>query len=480
MECKNCKTVNADDSVYCKNCGTRLDGKKNCPSCGSVIDEDSIYCNACGARVDGKVVCKTCGTVHEGAYCPQCGSKTQAVGAKAERRANSAPAKAAIDPKSILNYISLGLVIAVAVLSIIFVCLIGVTLDTQGSGSESIGIFDYFGKEFEEAKDALGEMNGAYTAGFKDSLYLPAILGLISVIVSLLGTVAFAITGAVIAILNLVRKNGKSATVWVLLAFVCYMFGVSMIMSVNAVSVSATSSMVAANVKAVYNGATIAGIVLCTVTVAGIVGCDTTRYFMSEKFSAYKIVERVLVVVVAVGAVIAIAMLASPVATLNSTFSYDDVTLKGKMGSGLLGWFMLFAARDEYRGDVSQSQANDINLMETYVILGQVCIFIAVIAALLLIVAALNKDGKAGRILSITSSGIFLATTLIALIATVLAGNKYLPENITTSVSGVTYKMTYAPVIVALVFAVIAFASNVCRVVFGGKSKGNGGYSEEA
>lgn len=478
MECKNCKTVNSDDAVFCKNCGTRLDGKKNCPSCGAVIDEDSVYCNACGARVDGKVVCKTCGTVHEGAYCPQCGSKTQAVGVKTERHANGATAKAAIKPSQILNYISLGLVIAVAVMSIIFVCFIGVTLD-KGGASESIGIFDYFGKEFEDAKSALNEIQGNYTAGFKDSLYLPAILGLISVIVSLLGTVAFAITGVVKGILNLVRKNGKSATVWALLAFVFYMFGASMIMSVNAVSISATSSWVAANAKAVFNGATIAGIVLCTVTVAGIVGCDVTAYFMKEKLNAYKIVERVLTVVVAVGAVIAVAMLASPVATLNSNITYDDVNAKGKMSTVLLRWFMLYAARDEYRGDVSFSQANDLNLMETYVILGQVCIFVAVIAALLLLVAALNKDGKAGRILSIISSGFFLATTLIALIATVLAGNKYLPDDVITSVSAITYKMTYAPVIVALVFAVISFAANICRVVFGAKSKGDDGYSEE-
>ncbi|MDE6075636.1 MAG: zinc ribbon domain-containing protein, partial [Clostridia bacterium] len=54
MQCKFCGTVNSDDAVYCKNCGKRLDGKKNCPACGTVIDVDSVYCNACGTRVDGK------------------------------------------------------------------------------------------------------------------------------------------------------------------------------------------------------------------------------------------------------------------------------------------------------------------------------------------------------------------------------------------------------------------------------------------
>lgn len=484
MECKNCKTVNSDDAVFCKNCGTRLDGKKNCPACGSVIDEDSVYCNACGARVDGKVVCKTCGTAYDGAYCPQCGNKTQAVVAKAERHTSATHGGAATKASKILNYVSLGLVIAVAVLSVIFVCLIGITLNASSEfslgGDTSLGIFDYFSKEIQEVNDffnAAGEIE--YTAAYKASLYLPAVLGLISVIVSLVGTVAFAITGAVKSILNIVRKNEKTATVWALLAFVFYMFGASMIMSINAASFGATVSDATAGVS--FNGATIAGIVICTVMVAGAVGCDMTVYFMKEKLSAFKIVGRVLAVAVAVGAVISVAMFASPVAAWINSMSYESMTAKTTTGMGLLGLFTLYFSFNNYATILPDDKVADLNSMETCVILGQLFIFIAVIAALLLLVTVLSKDSRKSRCLSIVSSGVFLASALIVLIVTVLAGDKFISaysDYTADSYYKTANKMDYAAVIVALVFAALTFAGNICRVVFGAKDKGNKGNGE--
>lgn len=474
MECKNCKTVNSDDAVFCKNCGTRLDGKKNCPSCGAVIEQDSVYCNACGARVDGKVVCKTCGTAHEGAFCPQCGSKNQTGAVKAEKRARVSRAEAAIKTSRILNYVSLGLVLAVAVLAIVFVCLIGVKIDAQDGESMSLGIFDYFGKEIQTVKDELS--GGDYFIAYKDAQYLPAIIGLISMIVSLAGTVAFAITGAVKAILNIVRKNGKTATVWAMLAFVFYMFGISMMMSINAASVSVTTSGVSVSTGVKFNGATVAGIVLCTIMAAGAFGCDATVYFMKEKLNAFKIVERVLAVVVAVGAVIVVAMFASPVVTwinkINYESYYEKSTVTTKTGMGILSLFATYM--NKYKTEVPNSDIGDVNLMETYAILGQVFIFIALIAALLFLVTVLGKDSKKSRCLSIVSSAIFLAGTLIALIVTVLAGNKILPifDDLLkyNGLSG-SNSMAYAPVIVALVFAALTFAGNICRVVLSVKGK---------
>ena len=185
MECKNCGILNPADAVYCKNCGKRLDGRKNCPACGSVIDEDSVYCNACGARVDGKIVCKNCGTAHDGAFCPQCGSKSRAVGVNVKERASGASSQAAIKASKIINYVSLALVLAVTVLSIIFVCLTGVKVGSQEGESVSLGIFDYFGKEFSDAKDALSEITIGASSAYKASLYTPAVLGLISVIIGI-------------------------------------------------------------------------------------------------------------------------------------------------------------------------------------------------------------------------------------------------------------------------------------------------------
>lgn len=57
MECKKCGIENDDSAVYCKSCGSRLDGKIKCPGCGEYNDEGSAFCVHCGARIDGKKPC---------------------------------------------------------------------------------------------------------------------------------------------------------------------------------------------------------------------------------------------------------------------------------------------------------------------------------------------------------------------------------------------------------------------------------------
>lgn len=482
MECKYCKTLNADDATYCKNCGKRLDGKKNCPACGAFIEEDSVYCNVCGARVDGKVVCKNCGTVHDGTYCPQCGGKTVQADLKTKKRADAVSEKSKDKTINILNYISLACGITLAALSVIFVCLIGVKLSGAEGLTEAenttIGIFDYFGKEFQDIKDVLDAGGTAISSAYKAALYLPAITGLVSLVVSLAGTVGFAITAAVKCIINIVKKNNKNATLWVLLAFGFYMFGVSMIMSINAANIS--SSPTGVDAGAYFNEATIAGIVLCTVMVAGALGCDTAVYFMSGKITFAKIIERVLSVLVVVGAVITVAMLSSSVSTLRYVMNSGDYVVKFNIGMGLPGMFVAFLLLNGYDGELPPEVLNDVDFVENNIIIGQVFIFIAVMAALMCFVSLMGGTGKKSRVLSVVSSGIFLASALVALVTTVLAGNKFIEmitDNYESNGLTVTFKMTYGAVITAFVFAVVAFAGNICRVFFTVRQKREDNYN---
>ena len=59
MICKNCETENSEGAVYCKNCGTRLDGKHICPSCGNENDSDAKICVSCGKSMEQQSGAKT-------------------------------------------------------------------------------------------------------------------------------------------------------------------------------------------------------------------------------------------------------------------------------------------------------------------------------------------------------------------------------------------------------------------------------------
>lgn len=95
MECKKCGIENDDSAVYCKSCGSRLDGKIKCPGCGEYNDEGSAFCVHCGARIDGKKPCPRCGTLSDGKFCQACGASLEE-----KKTSASDPVKSQPAPKS--------------------------------------------------------------------------------------------------------------------------------------------------------------------------------------------------------------------------------------------------------------------------------------------------------------------------------------------------------------------------------------------
>ncbi len=52
IECKNCGYVNLGDSLYCEECGEKLEKESSCPSCGATIKARRKFCSKCGSRLD--------------------------------------------------------------------------------------------------------------------------------------------------------------------------------------------------------------------------------------------------------------------------------------------------------------------------------------------------------------------------------------------------------------------------------------------
>lgn len=58
MFCKNCKSEIPDDSIFCQECGAKVErddeGPKTCPKCGNAVEEGDLFCMACGEPLSGE------------------------------------------------------------------------------------------------------------------------------------------------------------------------------------------------------------------------------------------------------------------------------------------------------------------------------------------------------------------------------------------------------------------------------------------
>ena len=55
--CFKCKTINADDAVFCEECGSRLGEKPReyCESCGTMNSPGQKFCGECGAKLKDSI-----------------------------------------------------------------------------------------------------------------------------------------------------------------------------------------------------------------------------------------------------------------------------------------------------------------------------------------------------------------------------------------------------------------------------------------
>lgn len=322
MICKICNTENLDGATFCSGCGARLDGRFECPSCGGTCAEDALFCPHCGAKLDQKETCKKCGTVFEGKFCPKCGtpvsSETPAPTEQSPKEQPAEPPKKPRNWKKILFIVGGALAMASAVLALLFSLFIGFNVSMpielgseQGSlGSTFIGmgghnIFYYFYQNFKDAADMISSSPNLpliTVMGF----YIKAVFGTMIALATLITVLTLTIKAAT-KYANYMH-NGANSDFGKCAYGSClaYFAGIVTLYALEFFSAELTYGNETVKVGLAPNGATITGIVLCSVFIACYLGfCIAIRG--KKMLQKRTLCEAICS---AVGAVILIVMLA--------------------------------------------------------------------------------------------------------------------------------------------------------------------------
>lgn len=240
MNCKKCGKENIDNSIYCSNCGYRLDGKKKCVSCSQMIEENAIYCNFCGSRVDGKSVCKNCGSVYDGEFCTQCGTSKSAKAVSTVKNNNEG--KKVFN--KIVNIVAPCLVLVALLLLFINSFLLEITVFSEAEEYENKkSIFYFFGKIYEEtALSFKGYQKDINLPVAKLGAYLPIVLGTIVFAVNILISFITLTVASIKTGTSIYKNKTVNNTKYLAISFSAFLVAVVFLFSYFSISLSTNSS----------------------------------------------------------------------------------------------------------------------------------------------------------------------------------------------------------------------------------------------
>lgn len=186
--------------------------------------------------------------------------------------------------QKILGYAGGGLAMLGALISFIFVFLIGfgtggdlsasangLQLDMQGRS-----LFYYFNDAYREVEQILSSLNG-YPGYCPTALYLTAVCGTITATAALLAAVALFSVTVVRYIRNLTGKTEKRPEEPAFASFFAFLMSALLLLSVERIQIDIHASETAASLGIVLNGTTIAGICIGGICMAGALGCAIAR-----------------------------------------------------------------------------------------------------------------------------------------------------------------------------------------------------------
>lgn len=388
MQCQRCGTENPADAVFCKQCGMKLSAG-TCPACGKTLPENARFCSFCGTPVPAQTA-------------PQQPAPKPRASAKSKDTA-----------QKVLGYVGNACAMMGALISFIFVFLIGTSIAGTGTAPgiseipmemQGSSLFDYFGRAYDSVAAALEALR-SYPSYYPTSLYLSTVFGTVAAAAALIATSVLFILTLVRFLLNLSGKTQKSAGGLGLATFFSFLVGALLFLSVERASIDLTYNVTGyttVNVSAasVLNGATVAGICIGAVFVAGSLGCAIARGGR-EQGQREALFRYIFCGIGLVLSVTFFALLTDGCIQLSQTLASGDTTATMGMTIGftgilqIIGYLSLSVAADTTGAAIPVEYTGDFNLVLILSLIGLVLLF--ALGAVLVVLAVKYGESLAQR-----------------------------------------------------------------------------------
>ena len=469
-QCNYCKAENADDAVYCGNCGKRIDGKIQCPNCGEYSDPTETFCMKCGTRIDGKVVCE-CGELVSGNFCPKCGKQVKRVTYKPSNkkresvsRGNPLPDKA----KNVLTFVGSALLGLGAIFALIFVFFTSLKISQTSGGPGSAGstqtqnrsIYYLIGGQYSDlAKEFSGDNLQYYNSAYVAASYIHAALNTAVGLLTLLGTLTFSALTIAFSIKGMVKKTYSGVTPAVLTALF-FVGGSYALLGLNYSMYEVSYSGILRTSKVGLSGATDFGlVVVCLCVILGVLSNVLVKL---ENFNVKTIVNLGTAFVMVAFSLVIFIVSAYTRGIMKTTVSGATE----KSGATIIGAALSVLAslgKDKSLSDYPK---------ETGIYADSLAVIITVVPILILtavLIIKLIKKGSKASVAEIVLSAILLTLTFAVLIYHVDAAVKM--KEIVNAGSGASYKITYAGAAWAFALSILMLGGAIFRKVFDNKTK---------
>lgn len=465
-QCNYCKAENADDSVYCGNCGKRIDGKIQCPNCGDYSDPTETFCTKCGTRIDGKVVCE-CGELVSGNFCPKCGRQVKRVTYKPSNkkresvsRGNPLPDKA----KNVLTFVGSALLGLGAIFALIFVFFTGLKISQTGSAggvrTQNRSIYYLIGGQYSDlTKEFSGDNLQYYNSAYVAAAYIHAALNTTVGLLTLLGTLTFSALTIAFSIKGMVKKTYSGVTPAVLTALF-FVGGSYALLGLNYSMYEVSYGGILRTSKVGLSGATDFGLVMVCLCV--ILGVLSNVLVKLENFNVKTIVNLGTAFVMVAFSLVIFIVSAYTRGIMKTTVSGATE----KSGATIIGAALSVLAsldKDKSLSDYPK---------ETGIYADSLAVIITVVPILILtavLIIKLIKKGSKASVAEIVLSAILLTLTFAVLIYHVDAAVKM--KEIVNAGSGASYKITYAGAAWAFALSILMLGGAIFRKVFDNKTK---------